>query len=283
MGLMDRDYYRNEPVVRSGLPAGYTYPATVALIVIHVAGFVLTVLQGGGLAELLVLLPAEVRAGQLWRLITYPVVPAGGAWALLWNMLFLWWFGREVESLYGSANLVATYVTAALVAGLAALLVSLSPAVPDVPLAGASTAILSVLVIYAMWYPRHRIYFFGLFPIEIRWLVAIYVGIDLLNVAAAREALLPVALARLAAAGWGALVKAQDLRLADWARSLWRGMSRPRPRLRVVPPPPPAEELEEELDRLLAKVQEKGIDGLTSAERHRLEQLSRELKQRRAL
>ncbi len=282
MGLMDRDYYRNEPTSTVGWPGGSTYPATVALIVVHVVGFVLTVLQGDGFAQWLALLPAEVRAGQLWRLVTYPIIPAGGAWALLWNMLFLWWFGREVESLYGSANYVAVYIIGAMVGGIAAVLTALAPAVPEVAMAGASAPILAVLVVYALWYPRHRIYFFGLFPIEIRWLVAIYVGIDLLNVAAAREALLPIALARLATAAWGAIVKTQNLRPADWATRLWRGMSRPRPRLRVVPPPDAAE-LEEELDRLLAKVQQSGIDGLTPDERSRLEALSRELKRRRAL
>jgi len=96
-----------------------------------------------------------------------------------------------------------------------------------------------------------------------------------------RGALLPFAVARLAAAGWGAVVKTQNIRPGDLLGRLLRWRPRPRPPLRVVPPPETGG-LEEELDELLARVKAVGLEGLSAAERARLEELSRELKQRRA-
>ena len=280
MGLMDRDYYRDTAPPHGGYTFSSNYPATVGLIVAHVAVFVFVVLSRQDIGSLLVFEPDAVKGGQIWRLLSYAFVPRGGAWALLWNMLFLWWFGREVEALYGARNFVAIYLLGAMAGAVAALLLALS-GVPVAVLGGAGPPILTVLTIFALWYPRHRIYFFGLFPIEVRWLVAIYVGIDLLNILAVRGALLPFAVARLAAAGWGAVVKTQNIRPGDLLGRLLRWRPRPRPPLRVVPPPETGG-LEEELDELLARVKAVGLEGLSAAERARLEELSRELKQRRA-
>src|SRR5438552_18228412 len=45
----------------------------------------------------------EIRQGQVWRLVTCGCLhDRYSIWHLLFNMLGLWWFGSEMERLYGS-------------------------------------------------------------------------------------------------------------------------------------------------------------------------------------
>ena len=50
------------------------------------------------------LVPAlAVLHGWIWQFVTYAFVhDPGSIWHILFNMLFLWWFGRDVEDLYGN-------------------------------------------------------------------------------------------------------------------------------------------------------------------------------------
>ncbi len=40
-------------------------------------------------------------------------------WHIVFNMFCLWWFGREIEALYGSREFLAFYLLAAIAGGLA--------------------------------------------------------------------------------------------------------------------------------------------------------------------
>lgn len=275
MGFMDREYYRGDESYGSPLAM---QNGTTWLIAAHVVGFVLTAL-GRDFFAACVLVPSAVLGGQVWRVLSYVFVsPLSDAWGLLWNMLFLWWFGRELESLYGTRNFVANYLIGAVIGGLAAVLLGRATGATDILIYGASPAILGMLVTYTLWYPRHRIYFFGLFPIEMRFLVLIYVGLDLLMFSQRSLAVVPAG-ARLAAAAWGAAVKIYGIRPMNWFSGVGT-MFRRRPRLEVYDPRED-EELERELDELLDKVREGGIDSLTPAEKKRLEICSRRLRARR--
>ena len=98
MGIYDRDYYRNEgpSVFDSLIPTGLVCRW---LIGINVAVFFLQ-LMSSGVTEWLILDTAKVVDGQVWRLLTFAFLHDPNSIShILFNMLFLWWFGSDVEQL----------------------------------------------------------------------------------------------------------------------------------------------------------------------------------------
>lgn len=97
----------------------------------------------------------------------------GGIAHLLFNMLFLWVFGNNVEDRLGAARYLAFYLAGGLVATLAHVLVGPSSTVAVV---GASGAIAAVMGAYLCWYPRALVitYIPPIFvlPLRARWLLA---------------------------------------------------------------------------------------------------------------
>jgi membrane associated rhomboid family serine protease len=97
-----------------------------------------------------------------------------GSWAhILFNMLYLWVFGKNVEDSMGRARFVLFYLICGLVA--AATHVAFNPASP-VPTVGASGAISGVMGAYLVLYPRARVkMFFIVFILRFpAWLVLIW-------------------------------------------------------------------------------------------------------------
>ncbi len=92
----------------------------------------------------------------------------GGWLHIVFNMLFLWIFGNNVEDSMGKLRYVAFYLLGGVAAALAQVIVS-----PDstIPLVGASGAIAAVLGGYALLYPHARVltlfFAFFIFILEI--------------------------------------------------------------------------------------------------------------------
>jgi membrane associated rhomboid family serine protease len=78
----------------------------------------------------------------------------GGWLHIIFNMLFLWIFGNNVEDAMGKARFIGFYLIGGLVAVLTQVLVSPDAQVPTV---GASGAIAAVLGGYILLYPRARV------------------------------------------------------------------------------------------------------------------------------
>src|SRR5205085_5681778 len=103
MGIYDRDYYRREG---PSILASFTERGKICkwLVLFNVALFVLQLLTRSSatwnVTEHLALTKDQVLHGQVWRLLTYAFLH-GDFWHILFNMLFLWWFGTDIEDLYG--------------------------------------------------------------------------------------------------------------------------------------------------------------------------------------
>lgn len=243
----------------------------------------------------------KVLHGQVWRLITAAFCHERlGVWHILVNMLFLWWFGKTLESMYGSREFLLFYLAGALVASIS--FVALQLVTGDrVPCIGASGAVMAVVMLYAIHFPRERICVFMLIPIEIRWLVLIYLIVDLHPVLLALsgdKTFTGVAhAAHLGGLAFGFFYWRQNLRLEPlWNRCqslLGRGAqqrspSRPRwqptppatttrwrwPRwfgsrrnIRLFNPQEPDGHLDGLVDKLLIKIHEQGEESLTDVER----------------
>src|SRR5437016_5761090 len=102
MGIYDRDYYRRDgpSVLGNFLERGVVCKW---LIGINTVVFVLQMLTGrnsGLVTETFDLNVAKVLHGEVWRLLTYAFlhdVSRSLPLHIIFNMLFLWWFGTDVE------------------------------------------------------------------------------------------------------------------------------------------------------------------------------------------
>jgi membrane associated rhomboid family serine protease len=212
-----------------------------------------------------------------WTPITYMFVH-GSIGHIFFNMLVLYFFGPRVEGRLGSGSFLALY----LVSGLTGAL--LSAWNPVVPIIGASGAIFGVELAYARYWPRDKIYIYGVLPIEARWLVVIMTIVSFFGIGGS-------GIAHLAHLG-GFLGAAIYLFFMERTRTRARPVSSAPVRAQVKQPPPPRgddmrrwstiprSELHEinrqEVDRLLDKISLKGIDSLTPAERAALDRFSKQ-------
>jgi membrane associated rhomboid family serine protease len=106
-----------------------------------------------------------------WMLLTYMFLHAG-LLHIGFNMFALWIFGPRVEARLGGANFISMY----LVSGVGGALLSFLP--PQAPTLGASGAIMGVMLAYAMYWPHERFFLWGVVPVQVWILVAIYVVFD---------------------------------------------------------------------------------------------------------
>ena len=123
---------------------------------------------------LLYLVPTQVLA-RPWTLVTYMFLHAGLG-HIFWNMLGLYFFGPRVESRMGSQRFITLYFVSGIVGALFSVVLA-----PRFAVIGASGAVLGVLMAFARFWPRERLYIWGVLPIEARWLVIIYAAIDILG------------------------------------------------------------------------------------------------------
>lgn len=128
-------------------------------------------MTASGIASLLVFDPRTVLI-RPWTIVTYMFLH-GGIGHIFWNMLGLYFFGPRVESRLGSRRFIILYV----ISGIAGALLSLVLA-PGARIIGASAAVFGVTLAFARFWPRERIYIWGVIPVEARWLVIIYAAID---------------------------------------------------------------------------------------------------------
>jgi membrane associated rhomboid family serine protease len=108
-----------------------------------------------------------------WTIITY-MFAHGGFSHILFNMFALFIFGPRVEMRLGSSHFIRMYLVAGIVGGLLSFFFT-----PYAPIIGASGAVFGVQLAFAMFYPRERIYIWGVLPIEARVLVLIMTVLSL--------------------------------------------------------------------------------------------------------
>jgi membrane associated rhomboid family serine protease len=302
MGIQDRDYYRNEgpSVLDSLMPSGIVCRW---LIGINVAVFIVqqvaqTTAPPGWVNEWFMLDVDAVRHGQVWRLLSFAFLH-DGMMHIFFNMLFLWWFGSDVEQLYGRKEFLAIYLLSALLGGVAYEVWGLVQ--PTGPCLGASGAVSTMLILCALHYPRRIIHVMALFPVPI-WLFALFcVAMDVYGLFHRTQTAVVVHLAGAAFA----------VAYYKWQRSIteivsglmWWRNRRSRPRLKLFQPDPEREEpvavsananvssssapvqvdehLEAKLDAVLAKIAKSGKESLTQQEQEILQQAAQMYKRRR--
>lgn len=141
------------------------------LLVANVVIFGLQVLQPW-LTGFLAFTPRMILL-EPWTLLTHMFVH-GGLGHLFFNMLGLFFFGARVEGRIGASHFVRLYF----VAGASGALLSFAMAF-NASIIGASGGVFGVMLAFAWFWPRERIYIWGVLPIEAWLLVLIATGLAL--------------------------------------------------------------------------------------------------------
>src|SRR5262245_47366203 len=175
MGIYDRDYYRDgsRGYITALVPEGRV---CTFLIGVHVAAFVVGMfLQSEFMQYLTLQTSAVLEQGQIWRIFTFPFVHTPHAlWSLAFSMVFLWWFGSDIEQMYGSAEFLIYYLLANVLGGLAFVGLAYVRETESIAF-GPSGAITATLVLFACHFPSHIARVGFLLPMPIWLLVAVQI------------------------------------------------------------------------------------------------------------
>lgn len=106
-----------------------------------------------------------ILQGQVWRLITFLMLPQTGSpiW-IVFSVYFYWFIGRETENQWGSHNLTMYFLTGAV------LLIASGFATGYT---NASFLYFSLFLVYAHLNHHHQFLMFMVIPIEARWMALI--------------------------------------------------------------------------------------------------------------
>lgn len=179
MSFSSRSYV-NRFIPSNRFPAGLKW-LLISNIAIFVLNYVLGASRAGQFFQNFALVPAQVvQTFAVWQLVTYMFLH-GSIGHILWNMLALWWFGAELERLWGTPKFLRFYFTCGICAGLAVVATAYMFDGIDVRTVGSSGAIFGILVAYALIFPDQTILFGFLIPMKSKYFVMIMGAIVLLQ------------------------------------------------------------------------------------------------------
>lgn len=284
-------------------------PAVQWVIALSVAIYFLQ-LTVVGANDMIALLGFQARdlAARWWTAVTYMFVH-GGFWHVALNMYMLFLFGPRVEREWSAGEFGRYY----LLCGLGGLLLHLLLFRDGAMLIGASAAVFGVALAYARRWPDDEIYLFAVIPLKVKWWIALLVLVDLVSgLSSERTGIAHFAHLGGFLTGWLYLRTMDALRsegprpriksVPDFGdetpRAIPRGLPRQReradevddivakskavlaqrPSVQTLPPPRQPATVESELDGLLDKISEHGLESLTDAERRLLEEASRKMR-----
>lgn len=252
-------------------------PLSIKTLLALNAGMFFIQFLGYPLIGMFGLVPEQVAKWPLpefWRLATYLFLH-GGFWHLAFNLFALWMFGMPVESQWGGREFLKYYFLCGV--GAALISVALAPH-SSIPIIGASGAVYGLLVAFAMLYPDAVVYLYFLIPVKAAHMALLFGAVEFFMGASSATP----GVARFAHLGgmvtgylyirwwwvWKVKLKTAFRNLISGDDDDEAAAPRPRPTRRRVPIAPPAEEDHmAEIDRILDKILESGLESLTDSER----------------
>ena len=251
---------------------------TLLLIGIHtLAMAIAAVLTASGLGDWVLqaaFSAGDLRAGQIWTLVTYPFVHdirQEGLWFGL-EMLMFFWFGREVESAMGRRSYGLLYGALAVIPAL--VLAGAGPLLGSSVLAGSGTISFAIFLAFCALHPGAQFFFAGL---TAKWVGWVLLAIYSLAAFAGRDwpGLLQLWLSSLFAVAW---VRRGGM---EWPTiSLSRGRKKNAKSKAATAKKSAAVPVLEKVDAILDKISKEGIHSLTAAEKKQLEDARAKLLQK---
>ena len=141
-------------------------PWVKRLLIANVAVFFVQ-LTVPGATQLLAFIPAYALV-RPWSFVTYMFAHSTSQYThILFNMLVLYFFGPRVEERLGSNHFIRLYLLSGVVGAILSIFFS-----PGGSIIGASGAVFGVQLAFAKYWPRERIYIWGILPLE-AWLLVL--------------------------------------------------------------------------------------------------------------
>ncbi len=161
----------------------------VALGILRIAG--LPLMEAKNMVFEYIAIPAafEKFLMRLWTIITYSFTHSLSLFHILFNMLWLYWFGRVFVDFLGSQRLINLYILGALTGGVIYLLFynlipyfnnMLDPNRPTVMI-GASAAVYAIVTATATYWPNHRFYLFLIGPVKIVYIAVVAIFLSYIS------------------------------------------------------------------------------------------------------
>ncbi len=126
------------------------------------------------------MLPSDVKQFffQPWSIITYFFLHLGFT-HILWNMLFLYWFGKIIQDNLGNNSLISLYVLGGIIGGLFYMAsYNIIPfyyeKIDNSLLLGASAGVFSVVIGSATLLPNYTFYLLFIGPVRIKYIALFY-------------------------------------------------------------------------------------------------------------
>jgi membrane associated rhomboid family serine protease len=162
----------------------YLPRGTKWLIIICTAIFIPYYLSGyrnqRAIDTLFALVPSGVIHNYyLWQVFTYMFLHAG-VWHLVFNMLALWFFGAQLEQEWGTRRFVNFFILCGVAAGFCVLAANAALGSWYVSTIGSSGAIFGILVAFGVLFPDQTVFFWLLIPMKAKYMVMIFVAVELL-------------------------------------------------------------------------------------------------------
>ncbi|MGB2866374.1 MAG: rhomboid family intramembrane serine protease [Sedimentisphaerales bacterium] len=214
--------------------------------------------------------PATVGMSlQLWRIITYQFLhDVNGFGHIFINMLVLFFFGPMLEKFWGSKKFLIFYLICGATGGVVYPVLAHAGWLSKAPLVGASGSIFGMLAAGAILFPNLRVYVWGIFPIKLVVLALIFAGISIITLLrpnqfanaggqAAHLGGMAAGAAYVFSQSWRDKFKFK-LQSGHWEKQMAAQRN-----------------LQAEVDRILHKVNESGIQSLTSKEKKTLKEATK--------
>lgn len=292
MGIYDRDYYQGDEL-RPLRPWDNRSMVTL-LIFANAAVFILNYLffrhaaAGLGLMDLLALKSETLFHPLQWyRFVSYGFAhDPRSIFHILFNMLSLYFLGRNVEDKYGKWEFFRFYMATIVVCGLVWALLRLGQGAAPAAVIGASGAVTAVALLFVYSFPHATLYLYGIVPVK-AWLLGVIIIVT--NVFSSNQHVATdVHLVGAAFATAYFFGKWNFSGVGYWFEGMQTRVKQRRRGLKVHRPGAEQAEKavspskdESESDRILEKIHQEGKDSLTSRERKFLERYSREIREKR--
>lgn len=224
-----------------------------------------------------------------WTLFTYFFThDLYQIWHILFNMIFLYWFGKLFVEYLGSDKLIALYVLGGITGALIYLAAyNLIPSPPDFltkssggGMVGASGAIFAVMVGAATLLPDYTFYLMFLGPVRIKYIAAFYIVLSFIgttgsnaggNLAHLGGALMGFVYIKQLQAGvnWGGWITS----VLYWVKGLFKPSAKVKVTYRKTESKAKSsvnKASQEEIDAILDKISDRGYESLSKDEKEKL-------------
>ncbi len=278
MGIENRTYMHQGggpgggAVFRSGIGVGLPKPGPAIkwLLIINIAVFLCQQIFEAGGFHLSAYFGATLGGfWQLWRYITFQFLH-GDFWHIGLNMLGLYFLGMPLENKFGTRKFIKFYLTCGVTAGLAYVITAgLAGLESYIPLVGASGGVYGIVLAAAVYFPHIKLLLFFFFPVPIRLAAVIFFGAMIMLVLKGdtSQGQFWSHIAHLggavAAAVWIWIVPNMSSGISQHKVRRVEGAWRKKMQHRAAD--------QAEIDRILAKINQKGIGSLTSREKKTLQ------------